>query len=418
MNVHDPDTGITPLHQAVTLGRIESVKTLLLAGAILNAEDREGVIPLHACSLRGHAAILKLILAHPSGLKGLNLSDSKGRTALHKAAYRGSVECIQLLLKAGADLGLKTKSGLSAATLILRLPTGAKILGERFDESITTNSVDPNENACRMKFDYSILLSTHKIQQMGVVEDILDDPRERRTEDLLEHPLIDSFLFLKWRKIRLLFFSNVIFYLILVAGVTSYVLFVTSSEATRENPATINGTSTNGTTASPATSEPERVYNLQQLLSVIILIIIFQEVVQLASLHIQYFREAESWIKLGALITSTIVIFTPRPQEGAYWEKWVHHVAAFAVLFGWTELTLLLGRLPTFGVYALMFYSVAQHLVKFIFVFFFFLAGFAFSFHIMFKNMIIDDKKTAFESPWSSILRTLSMMIGDVNYDE
>lgn len=404
VNVRDPDTDVTPLHQAVTLGRLEPVRVLLTAGASLHAQDREGVTPLHVCSLKGQSSILRLLLAHPSGKEGVNMADSKGRTALHKAAYRGSQDCINLLLKAGADLGAKTRSGVSAATLILRLPKGPKIVSDRLDESISTNSVDPNEYACRLKFDYSVLLSKSKFQQMGVVEDILDERRERRTEDLIQHPLIESFLFLKWRKIRLLFFSTVIFYLILVAGVTAYVLSAVSIEKTISPIPSVN----NDTLAAIVVEDPVMVFNLQQSLSVIILIIIFQEVIQFASLHILYFREAESYIKLGALVTSTIVIFSPPP-----WEGWVHHIAAWAVLFGWTELTLMLGRLPNFGVYALMFYSVAQHLVKFIFVFFFFLAGFSFSFHVMFM-----DHKAAFQSPWTAILRTLAMMLGDVNYDE
>lgn len=66
-----------------------------------------------------------------------------------------------------------------------------------------------------------------------------------------------------------------------------------------------------------------------------------------------------------------------------------------------------------FGVYALMFYSVAIHLFKFIFVFLFFLTGFAFSFQIMFHG-----KHEAFDSPWTSLLRTFAMMIGDAAYDE
>lgn len=60
-----------------------------------------------------------------------------------------------------------------------------------------------------------------------------------------------------------------------------------------------------------------------------------------------------------------------------------------------------------------MFYAVALHLLKFIFVFVFFLAGFSFSFHIIFM-----DKKESFVSPWTSLVRTLSMMVGDLSYDE
>ncbi|KAI9565330.1 Transient receptor potential channel pyrexia [Daphnia sinensis] len=417
VNVKDPNTGVTPLHQAVTLGRLESTKLLLASGADLTAQDSEGGTPFHSCALKGQASTLKYLLSQPGAREAVNLADSKGRMPLHKAAYRGSAECIQLLLKAGADLGAKTKTGLSAATLILQLPNGAKILSKRLDESIISNGIDPSEVACRIKFDYSVLLTKHKFQQMGVIEDIMDDRRQRRTADLLQHPVIESFLFLKWRKIRFLFFSNILLYLILVSGVTAYVLSsvwndpispVEPQITTISPNLNISETVTEPLTTSPIASEPETVMQLQLSLNIIILIIIVQEAIQFTSLHYQYFREPESWIKLGALVTSTIVIFSAPP-----WPSWVHHVSAVAVLLGWSEVTLLLGRLPTFGVYALMFYAVAQHLVKFIFVFFFFLAGFSFSFHLVFK-----DKHETFSSPGTSLLRTFAMMIGDTSYDD
>ena len=42
----------------------------------------------------------------------------------------------------------------------------------------------------------------------------------------------------------------------------------------------------------------------------------------------RYFREGETWIKLGALLTSTAVIFAPTL------EPWLLHVSAMAVLLG------------------------------------------------------------------------------------
>ena len=135
------------------------------------------------------------------------------------------------------------------------------------------------------------------------------------------------------------------------------------------------------------------------------MVIIGQEVIQFSTLHVQYLREAESWIKFGALTTSTAIIFAHSKAD------WVLHISALAVLLGWTEVTLLLGRLPMFGVYPLMFYAVAEHLVKFISVFFFFLAGFAFSFHIIFTD------KPAFNYPWTALLRTVAMLLGDMDFD-
>lgn len=348
VNVKDPDSGVTPLHQAVTLGRLESTKLLLAYGANLIAQDNEGGTPFHACAIKGQASTLKYLLSQPGAKDAINLPDSKDRMPLHKAAYRGSAECIQLLLKAGADLGAKTKTGLSAATLILQLPNGAKILSKRLDESIISNGIDPSEVACRIKFDYSVLLTKHKFQQMGVIEDIMDDRRQRRTADLLQHPVIESFLFLKWRKIRFLFFSNIILYLILVAGVSAYVLSSvwndpgpSSATTTTVPPLNFSETVTGSDVqvTNRFASEPESVMQLQLSLNIVILIIIFQEVIQFTSLHYQYFREPESWIKIGALVTSTIVIFSAPP-----WPDWVHHVSAVAVLLGWSEVTLLLGR--------------------------------------------------------------------------
>ena len=43
---------------------------------------------------------------------------------------------------------------------------------------------------------------------------------------------------------------------------------------------------------------------------------------------------------------------------------WVLHVMSFAILLAWTELMLLMGRFPTCGYYALMFYHVLQNVIK------------------------------------------------------
>ena len=65
-----------------------------------------------------------------------------------------------------------------------------------------------------------------------------------------------------------------------------------------------------------------RLGKLQFSLSIFILLIILQEVAQLFSLKLQYFLEVESWIKLVALLTSTLVIFARTKED------WVKHTSA------------------------------------------------------------------------------------------
>ena len=163
-----------------------------------------------------------MVFVAPDADVGVQVADSKGRTALHKAAYRGSVDCLRRLLRKGADLAAETVTGVSALSLILKLPNGLKLLNQRFDSLISTSSSDPNDFTSRMTFDYSALFSQNKTKpQMGVIRAILCERPLYKTAPLLQHPLVESFLYLKWRKIRLLFFSTLIAYLLLVVGVTT-----------------------------------------------------------------------------------------------------------------------------------------------------------------------------------------------------
>ena len=157
------------------------------------------------------------------------MADAQGWTALHKAASRGSKECVRYILESGADLGVETETGISASSLILKLPNGIKLLSQRFDSAISATGTDSNDINCQLTFNYSMLFTQHKWhkrsstmgQQMGVIRSILYERPFHKTADLFQHPLVGSFLYLKWHKIRVLFFSTLIAYLILVAGITA-----------------------------------------------------------------------------------------------------------------------------------------------------------------------------------------------------
>lgn len=92
----------SPLILAATTGHVEIVRSLLKAGATVNATNRDGSTALMSAARAGHAAIVRSLLAAKARV------DLKreywAETALHGAADRGNAEIVKLLVDAGADV--------------------------------------------------------------------------------------------------------------------------------------------------------------------------------------------------------------------------------------------------------------------------------------------------------------------------
>ena len=93
------------------------IAALLEAGADVNS-PADGVTALHWASYRGNTNSVKLLLAQP-GIK-LDETDPDGRTALMTAAEHGDAEIVDMLLNAGANVGITLPGGETAVTLAQR----------------------------------------------------------------------------------------------------------------------------------------------------------------------------------------------------------------------------------------------------------------------------------------------------------
>lgn len=83
------DLMTTPLHVAVRLGNYHTIRTLLQAGADINAQDAEGFTPVHVASSSFRlTAFQRLILEDllAAGTYNHNLVTNEGQRALHVAA--------------------------------------------------------------------------------------------------------------------------------------------------------------------------------------------------------------------------------------------------------------------------------------------------------------------------------------------
>ena len=69
-----------------------------------------------------------------------------------------------------------------------------------------------------------------------------------------------------------------------------------------------------------------------------------------------YFCNWENWVQWGIIINVVTVSFHKNPLPNLVVfaplvERWQHHAAAIGVFLVWGELMLMVGRLPTFGIY-------------------------------------------------------------------
>ena len=89
----------------------------------VNFQRQDGTTPLHLAAIRGNAPAVAALLAAP-GVSCKTAASKSLRTPLHEAAASGSVECVRLLLKAGADPRAQGSDGKTPASVALDAGNG------------------------------------------------------------------------------------------------------------------------------------------------------------------------------------------------------------------------------------------------------------------------------------------------------
>ena len=99
---------VTPLYWAVRHRKPKLCKFLLEQGARPFNNLVFEYYPLHEACNRGYGDVLKVFI---EAKVDLNKTTPDSDTPLHIASMRGHIECVHLLLKAGADTSICNKAG-------------------------------------------------------------------------------------------------------------------------------------------------------------------------------------------------------------------------------------------------------------------------------------------------------------------
>lgn len=369
--------GQTSLHLAALVQSSETLEILINAGGNVNAEDDDGRTPLHtavAKSLRGSELVSMLI---QSG-SHVNKPDKFGYTPLHIAALNESSMIVILLLIKGADVTAKTKGGISALSFIIRrTPDVLPRFVSRMDQAISVHDHELGDVDCELRLDFRPLVPGGR-GETDLMLCLVDVGQKH----ILKHPLCESFLYLKWLRIRKFFLFSLIFHLIFAILFTAFV-----------------------TVTFLYNFSDTVVYILFWPVLLFTFILACKEIFQLAHGIYIYAKQFDNWIQWSVIIGSGVVLIIPSGNVQ-------HHAAGIAILLVWIELMLVVGRFPMFGLYVQMFTQVSINFFKFLGAYLCLLIGFSLSF------CVLHNKYKSFVNPVMGFLKTIIMMSGELEFED
>lgn len=256
----------------------------------------------------------------------------------------------------GADITAKTNGGMSALSLITRrTPEVMSNFETKFDQSIKVNDNEIGDVDCEIRLDFRILvpipvpISADKKEIQKGESELLLSFIEAGQKRFLSHPLVETFLFLKWRRIRILYYLILSYYLFYAVMFTIYVMNIFAKSC--------GGCSENSDKCDPKCIEdtPEFISSVGILVCILNFTLLGKEIFQMAHGIKGYVYYWENWLQILILIGVFVSVIPMNNDKTDIRPDWQHHVAAFAIFFTWLEAMMLVGRLPIFGLYIQMF---------------------------------------------------------------
>jgi hypothetical protein len=231
--------GMTPLHVACLAGNSSCAEVLLSAGCDngmkMTFKSHKDCTALHLACSEGHFNVVETLLKHDSGREVIEARDSHGCTPLHLACHYGHRECIQKLLLSGADLSAKTYRNKSTAIsfLLNKVFQPIEFLEEILDAHIKINNFPLSDPQCVISIDYRLLEPRGKSnKQMKVLDALFDTGTNCNQEALVLHPVVESFLFLKWLSWKRSFYYSIATYVVFLS---CFSIFVVSEYYFKDN---------------------------------------------------------------------------------------------------------------------------------------------------------------------------------------
>lgn len=236
---------------------------------------------------------------------------------------------------------------------------------------------------------------------------------------LLKHPVIVSFLFMKWLRVQWLFWVNLAFYITFALSLVVYIF------------------------SDYAYFSPEEKSIIQTMLGnlsyvclmITLFVLMFRELFQICVAPAKYLKNFENYIEIILIIMTAMIVFIKSPSEDTR-----KQLSSLSILLAAFELVLMLGQHPYFSTNVVMLRTVSFNFFKFLIWYSLLIIAFALSFYLLFttntktikndtsieiKNETSEDSgddDKSFENPGRSVFKTIIMLTGEfdassINFD-
>ena len=429
--------------------------------------------------------------------KLVNKRDSLGNTALHYATQRWPEEAVTELLELGANIGVKNHPALGAELPISRIKPETM---EAFLDTCVVAERDVMHEDFSLQFSYSFLAPDKEAlpeqlrrsqtwsgsrRRLEKVYDEEEEDKGRETREersalpeteslwymgqskehrhLLRHPVITSFLWFKWQRIRKFFNRNLRLYLLYVCLLTWYVFaqfggksqevatakicfiifcllsacilihmgrdFVREVTTTRFLSLLFSSIPDILLAAfiviilifGSSLEDPKDV--LRPAIIILLCILALVEILQLSVSLKRYILSIENWIEVSMIVIVSVLL----KNEGGSFDM-NRSLAAIAIMFSWAKVITLIGRHPKnnrLNIYVTMFFKVLTSFFYFLIWYGLFIVAFGISFYIMlhtdFEGHIKpegEEEYAYFNTTFLSVVKTLTMFVGELEFSD
>lgn len=228
-------------------------------------------------------------------------------------------------------------------------------------------------------------------------------------QHLLKHPVIVSFLFMKWLQIQWLFWTNLAFY---ITFALSLVVYIFTSYA-----------------YFPIEEQKPVFLVLWEHVSYVFLVLtlfvlLFRELFQMRAAPTKYFKAFENYVEIILVVVTAMMVFIGSPSHDTR-----KQLASIAILLAAFELVLMFGQHPYFSTNVVMLKRVSFNFFKFLIWYSMLIIAFALSFYLLFaidppaadptaikittNETKAPDEDTSFNNPAQSVFKTIIMLTGE-----